>query len=87
MKVADLIELLQGANPDAEVRLATQPHWPLASTVHGVWDSTGEPCSEHDVFACDECEPQDILWISEGGQVSESPYAPRNAWDMAEVTA
>ena len=30
MKVQDLIELLEDCDPEAEVRLADQPSWPLA---------------------------------------------------------
>ena len=33
MTAAELIELLQGVNPDTEVRLAQQPHWPFEYSV------------------------------------------------------
>jgi hypothetical protein len=36
MTVQELIELLEGCNPEAEVQLAHQPAWPLASLLHGV---------------------------------------------------
>lgn len=86
MTVADLIALLSEMPEDAEVRLATQPSWPLAFNVHGVAtgaDVAGEQqCDDHGHFSCDECAPN-IVWITEGGSVSDSPYAPSAAWAAA----
>ena len=36
MNVQELIELLQDADPTAEVRIATQPSYPLAFNLYGV---------------------------------------------------
>ena len=59
MKVHELMELLSGMSPDAEVRLANQPNWPLQHGVRGavsvanlvehtVWNGDPtEPCPEH----------------------------------------
>ena len=59
MKVHELMELLSSMNPDAEVRLANQPNWPLQHSVRGavsvanlvehtVWNGDPtEPCPEH----------------------------------------
>lgn len=42
MTVADLIEALEGMDPQAEVRLAMQPSWPMEYTVaDAVEDQTG----------------------------------------------
>lgn len=42
MTVSELIELLEQHNPDAEVRLATQPHWPLQFDAADVVTKDGE---------------------------------------------
>ena len=36
MTAAELIELLEGVDPDTEVRLAEQPSWPFEYSVSGV---------------------------------------------------
>lgn len=36
MTVQELIELLQGCDPEAEVRIMSQQSWPFENTVHGV---------------------------------------------------
>jgi hypothetical protein len=36
MTVRDLVRLLEDFDPDAEVRLAVQPSWPLRHNVAGV---------------------------------------------------
>lgn len=80
MTVADLIALLQDMPEDAEVRLATQPSWPLAAHIGSVVspdDLAGEQeCDAHGHYSCDECAPS-VVWITEGGHPDDSPYAPR----------
>ena len=36
MKVKSLIEALRSCDPDAEVLLAFQPHWPLETALKGI---------------------------------------------------
>ena len=36
MIVRDLISLLQACDPDAEIRIAHQPHWPFSYSVSAV---------------------------------------------------
>ncbi len=36
MRVRELIEELEGMNPEAEVRFASQPSWPFEYSVSGV---------------------------------------------------
>ncbi|NLT34283.1 MAG: hypothetical protein GXX83_00050 [Gaiellales bacterium] len=36
MTAADLIELLEGVDPDTEVRIAEQPSWPFEYDISGV---------------------------------------------------
>lgn len=93
MNVREMIEILSEMDPDAEVRLATQPNWPLQSTVAGIASSetvySNQACSEHGHFDCEECVNEalelsgdNFVWIAEGSQCSH-PYAPRGVWDAA----
>lgn len=81
--VADLIEQLQDMPQDAQVRLATQPSWPLAFTIGAVTspeDMAGETeCEGHGHYSCKECA-DDIVWIAAGDHPDGSPYAPHGAW-------
>lgn len=88
MKVSELIDLLGDFDPDAEVRVATQPTYPLQSHLRGVAgsdDLSGETqCERHEHYNCDdpECVGEPIVWLVEGSQHSDSPYAPRALWDV-----
>lgn len=77
MTVAELMEILESADPEAEVRLAMQPSYPLQHRVRGVVtrdDLESEAVEEEDF---DEMEKFDgIVWIVEGGQVYDEPYLP-----------
>lgn len=87
MTVEDLLELLAEMPRDAEVRPATQPNWPMQAAVHGVTSGAalaGETdCPEHRHYACDECQNPNVVWITEGSQISDSPYAPSGVWNAA----
>lgn len=84
--VADLIAHLSDLDPDAVVRLATQPNWPLAYALGGIAtseDISGEnQCSEHGHYNCEDCQKQGVVWLVEGNSC-DHPYAPRAAWDAA----
>jgi len=41
--ITDLIQLLEGHDPDAEVRLMSQSSWPLEYSVLGTWNTTPQP--------------------------------------------
>lgn len=86
MNVADLIAALQDMPQDAEVRLATQPNYPLAATIAGVVSpvdlAAEQECEAHGRHYCDEDECLDyVVWIAEGDHPDESPYAPRAVFD------
>ncbi len=68
MTVQDLLDLLADKNPKAEVRLATQPHYPLAYEVEGV-------------TAVQARRDDEVVYIVEGAQLG---YAPRKAFDDVE---
>ena len=38
MLVSELIERLEGFNPDAEIKIGLQPNYPLEANIFGVWD-------------------------------------------------
>lgn len=94
MKVRELIEELEAMEPEAEVRLAHQPSWPLAFTLAGVVDGSdlgGDDEDEEDgdvgpSFGYDTREDEAtgpaVVWLVEGTHPwDESPYAPRAVWD------
>ena len=72
MTVQEMIDHLSELDPDAPVRLATQPSWPLAFEVASV-GPVEDPYTGEQVG--------DTVWIVEGGSWYQQPYAPRAAWD------
>jgi hypothetical protein len=84
MTVEELIALLEQCPADGEVRLATQPHYPLAHEVYGVAVPDEDGVPPDDDF--DPPEPG-IVWILEGRHPDDSPYALRSLWEMARTEA
>ena len=83
MTVQELIDRLSELDPTALVRIATNPAWPIAHTIEAVTEMRTDP--EMDDYSR-EAEPGEdataIVWLAAGGMSwSESPYAPRDAWD------
>lgn len=63
-------DILNGeVDVDPEVRIATQPTYPLAHSIC---------CVNH--IPCGWDEETGIVWIAEGSSCYDSPYAPRAAW-------
>jgi hypothetical protein len=80
MNIQDLIEALTELaedNPDAEVRIAYQPNYPLAAYVQNVTVVDADDEDE------DRSESESVIWIAASDTVSHrhSPYAPKSAWD------
>jgi len=71
MNVEELIERLRDLDPHAEVRLATQPSWPLQFHIQGV--ATAPDTPEHDDGSATD---GGVVYIVEGEPVSQTPYAP-----------
>lgn len=72
----DTTDILNGEmDVDPEVRLATQPTWPLA---HSICCVTHIPGGEEDSQA--DSEQPGIVWVAEGASCRDNPYAPRTAW-------
>lgn len=78
MTVNELIERLQEAEEnglgECEVRLATQPSYPLQSTVGGVTLPEDDP---------DDDATMPVVYIFEGQHPDDTPYAPGWAFDGA----
>jgi hypothetical protein len=86
MTVQELIDILSGFDSDLEVRIALQPTWPLAATVEAVTEVKPDSDSDDEELdsesSVDSTSPAPIVWLAAGGMPwSESPYAPRSAWD------
>ena len=82
MKVRELIDLLSEYQEDAEVRIVTQPRWPLEHGVAGVVSK-----SEIDAFEAeddeDPPEPEvDVVYLLEG---TSHGYGRKAAWDALET--
>lgn len=89
MNVKDLIALLAQYDEDAEVRLATQPSWPLQYQIAGVASLEevvmGDQCDEHGNWHCDECAENApaVVYIAEGNGFGDDPYASSAVWEVA----
>jgi hypothetical protein len=82
MTVRDLMERLEDMDPDAEVRLMTQQHYPLEAEVLGVCDNAEMLREEDDEGEDDEDgeEPESVVYIVEGTQIG---YGLKKAWNCA----
>ena len=71
MKVRDLIELLEGMDPNADVFIMAQPSWPFEHSLSGV-------CQRSDFTEADECDDDE--------EVEEREEAPRarDRWSASE---
>ena len=55
MTVQELINELEGANPDAEVRIAQQPQWPFEYDINEVFDMGNyDPRADFEVYRADD---------------------------------
>jgi hypothetical protein len=70
MKVRDLIEALNDADPngEAEVRLMTQPSWPFEWSIAGTW-TPGPSCAHCGgrISLEESQDPADEPWIHDDG--------------------
>lgn len=71
MKVSDLIELLEGMDPDADVFIMAQPNWPFEHSLSGV-------CQRSDFTEADDCDEEE-----EVEELEEAPRA-RDRWSTSE---
>lgn len=78
MTVEELVELLEAFDPDAEVRIASQPSAPLAYDIEAVVDAGNIPEEPVDDAAEIEGEPG-VVYVLEGDQIGR---APREIWEL-----
>jgi hypothetical protein len=72
MRVAELIAALENAEPDAEVRIAIQPSWPMQHYVESVVGIEPGALADAEKFP-------GVVYIGAGGQPSDDPYLPTAA--------
>ena len=74
MTAAELIELLENVDPNAEVRLATQPQWPFEYSV-------GRALATDDLDT-EQAGPdeENVVWLAAG---SQSRYLPGHVAEAA----
>ena len=84
MTIEELIEQLEEAREsvggDALVKVANQPSWPLREDITQLTYNRYGDGSYGDTGDKDDPKDEEILWIAIQ-QDSQSPYAPRWAWD------
>ena len=78
MTVRELMERLEDMNPDAEVHLMYQRHYPLESTLLGVCESS-DLLDDEDADEDDEGN-DDVVFLVEGEHVG---YGMKSAWRAA----
>lgn len=85
MTINELIERLQEAAEDgfgeSEVRLATQPSWPLQFTVGGVVTPDDRACARGQEPDEEREESWLVVYITEGRHPDDSPYAPAGVFE------
>jgi hypothetical protein len=82
MKVAELIEILEGMDPDAEVLIGSAPAWPFEYAIAGVTtreDVLAETEDENDPVYEDNKAPSDVFLL-EGEQLR---YGSKLMWSAA----
>ena len=79
MKVRDLIEMLQSYDGDADVLLATQPHYPFESEVDGICARADAMDDEEDDSELPAGSKKSDVIICVGSQVR---HGSKSVWDV-----
>ncbi len=81
MTVAELIEQLEQMNPDAEVRIASQPEWPFEYSIEQVREIHQHECDPDDALPMAD-DQESIGYIAEGQQLAylNSSVAANIGW-------
>lgn len=77
MTVKELIEILEDFDPETEVRLATQPNYPLQHNVAGVVHTSELTADAVQAYTGDK--DAEVAWILEGS-TPEQPYGSKDWW-------
>ena len=80
MTVGELIERLEDLDPDAEVRLMIQRHYPLESHVYGICGGQELKRGEDDDDDGEDEGTESVVYILEGAQIG---YGLKRAWSAA----
>ena len=78
MKVKDLFAILRDLDPEANVVLATQPHYPMEYALSGVALRSDVSEAEN---TSSGARPNDVLLL-EGAHLR---YGSRDAWDLSRA--
>lgn len=70
MRVEELIELLEGCNPEAEVRFASQPSWPFEYSIDDIVEAEVEKRNTD--------ETETVVYLAEGRQIGYLPGEAKN---------
>jgi len=76
--VEELVNLLEDFDPDAEVRIVSQPSAPLAYEIEAVVDTRNIPEEQRDDAAEIQREPG-VVYVLEGNQIGR---APKEIWEL-----
>lgn len=68
MTVGELMELLESFSPDAEIRLASQPSWPMEYSLATVGSIDADDEDE-------DGEDGEVVYLAEGTQIGYLPGA------------
>lgn len=69
MTVQELITELEQMNPDAEVRIASQPEWPFEYDVEQIREISRDDCNPDEPMPMADDEPS-VVYIAEGRQLA-----------------
>ena len=82
MTVSELIRIPKTCDPDFEVRIASQPRWPMEYHIHDVVETTADEDDiddEVDDDDRDDDEPENkVVYIVEGDQIGYLGERARN---------
>lgn len=79
MNVAELMERLEGMDPDAEVRIAEQPEWPFEYSIHEVVEVDLNEANEDGSYNYEDDEPYSVVYIGDAIQLGYLPGAATEA--------
>ena len=77
MTVQELIAMLEDCEPDAEVRIAYQPSYPLESQIACVAADSDLQPDEDDEDNGEQETDGEVVWITEGTQIG---YGRKSVW-------
>lgn len=82
MTIAELREIIQDLDDDVEVRIASQPRWPLEYSIASpaaFVESDEEEDEEGDTQRCPlkDAPPEGVLYLGEGRQIGYLPTPAR----------